>query len=525
MPTIEPAVGRRFDDVVVPEVPIGPASQLQRSITVLPESCVRRACEHLFVWSEATQLADRAFFAGFVAGDGSFVIRRNNAGASWCCGLQVKLRADDTPLLAALRDWSGTGELSPAPARGGSRPQTMWMIGRRGDCVTVATILDGSPLLGKKAREFEVWREAVKTWATRGGSDQALEGLAGELRALRAQYTPVRSGVAITDEYLAAFLAGFASAEAHFGASDVGSPSFAINLRADDGPLLELFHDRFEIGHLADIRPAGRSRAALSWRVGRLSDMRRLVELFDGYPPRGRAARVYAAWRDLVRLEPRTGGMRRSLAVDVRRSRAYQPELAKISKPNRLERRQARCLDALHGWAATLQGPGTSEEYEQWRRRIGPTAPTRNTVAAAFGSWRAALVAAGMSCDRARPLELVEKTRNGRLPARKAERAKRRGFILDALTSCVADLGREPRATEFFQWRNEHSPETPCHMTIYRVFPEGFEEVLAALRGRSARQLRVQLDRLHGRQGLGYRAAFLRRLGVLLELVVVDPGH
>ena len=298
-------------------------------MTVVRGSYVRAVCEHVFVWSEATQLSDRAFFAGFVAGDGSFVIRPNNAGASWSCGLQVKLRADDTPLLAAFRDWSGLGQLSPAAARGGSRPQTTWMIGRQAECLKVAAILDDSPLLGKKAREFQIWREAVGVWVARGGSDPRLERLAAALRAIRAKSAPAPCGVSITDEYLAAFLAGFASAEAHFGASDTGSPSFAINLRADDGPLLRLFHERLAVGHLRDIPAAGRSRAGLSWRVGRLPDLRCLADLFDRHPPRGRAARVHAVWRELVRLEPRTGSVRRGLAAEVRRSRAFQPELAK----------------------------------------------------------------------------------------------------------------------------------------------------------------------------------------------------
>lgn len=481
--------------------------------------------EHVFVWCEATRLADRAFFAGFVAGDGSFVIRPNNAGASWCCGLQVKLRADDTPLLTAMRDWSGGGQLSPAPARGGSQPQTTWMVARRADCVTVAAILDSSPLLGKKAREFEIWRQAVEVWVARGGADPALEHWGVSLSSLRHEYTPAPCAVSITDDYLAAFLAGFASAEAHFGASDVGSPSFKVNLRADDGPLLRLFHERFGIGHLADVPPAGRSRAAVSWRVGRLSELRRLVELFDRYPPRGRAARVYATWRELVRLEPRTGSTRVALANEVRRSRTFRPELANISKPTCLKRRQSRCLVALRTWAATLVGPGSSNEYDRWRRTMAPTAPNRNTVAAAFGSWRAALVAAGISCDRAQAPERLARVRETRSHTRAAQRTKTRSVILDAVTSCMTDLGHEPRATEFLKWRLQHAPETPCQMTVYRVFPGGFKEVLAALRSRSARQLRVHFDRLHGRQGLRYRAAFLRRLGVLLEAVVVDSGH
>ena len=399
------------------------------------------------------------------------------------------------------------------------------MVGRQAECLKLAAVLDSSPLIGKKAREFQIWREAVEIWVTRGGADPELDRLATALRALRDEFTPASCRVSITDDYLAAFLAGFASAEAHFGASDRGSPSFTINLRADDGPLLRMFHERLALGHLRDIRAAGRSRAALSWRVGRLPDLRCLADLFDRHPPRGRAAGVYAAWRDLVRLEPRTGSARHGSAAEVRRSRAFQPDLAKISKPTRLERSQSRCLDALHGWAATLDGPGSSNDYNNWRQSLAPDAPTRNTVAAAFGSWRAALIAAGISCDRAQPPERLSRVREARLSARAAQRAKRRSFVLDAVTCCVADLGREPRATEFLRWRLQHAPESPCQMTLYRIFPGGFNDVLAALRGRSVRQLRVQLDRLHGCQRLRYRAAFLRRLGVLLEVGIVDAGY
>ena len=479
----------------------------------------------MFVWSDATKLADGAFFAGFVAGDGSFFVKPNNAGASWSCGLQVKLRADDTPLLTALKDWSGTGHLTAAPARGGSHPQTGWVVERRDGCTKLAALLEESPLLGKKGCEFQIWREAVEVWVGSGGAAPALERLAADLRALRRAFSPVPCAVSITDDYLAAFLAGFASAEAHFGASDTGSPSFVINLRADDAPLLGLFQTRLGVGHLADIQPAGRSRAAVSWRVGRLAELRQLMELFDRYPPRGRAGRVYAAWRELVNVEPRTGSVRHVLADEVRRNRAFRPELTSISEPTRLERKQSRALKALGSWAETLEGPGTSSDYEHWRRTTEPSAPSRNTVAAAFGSWRTALMAAGISCERARPPELILKARAARLPGRAAQRAKRRSVILDAVTGCATDLGREPRATEFLQWRLQHAPESPCQMTLYRVFPRGFEEVLRELRGRSVRQLRVQFDRLDGRQGLRYRAAFLRRLGVLLELVVVDSGH
>ena len=257
------------------------------------------------------------------------------------------------------------------------------MVGRQAECLKVAAILDGSPLLGKKAREFPIWREAVELWITRGGADPELERLATALRALRRD--TASSMPCFHNRRLPCGLPRRLRLRRGALRGVPGSPSFTINLRADDGPLLRMFHERFALGHLADIPASGGSRAAMSWRVGRLSDLRHLADLFDEYPPRGRAARVYAPWRELVRLEPRTGsarhGWRQRYAVVVRSSLNW----AKFSKPTQLERSQSRCLDGLHGWAATLDGPGNTIDYNNWRRSLAPDAPTRNSIAAAFG--------------------------------------------------------------------------------------------------------------------------------------------
>ena len=320
----------------------------------------------MFVPRSVFDPADVAFLSGFVAGDGSFVIRENNAGASWCCALTVKLRADNTPLLAGFREWSGAGELFAAPSRGGSAPQTNWMVARKLDCLRLATILSDHPPLGKAALQFDIWRRAVHIWFAQGGTSPELRGLATQLRHLHRSARPVPCRVDISASDLAAFLAGFASAEAHFGASD--SPSFVINLRADDGPLLRLLQQTFEIGHLRDIAPAGTSRAALSWRVGRLRDLRRLVDIFDMYQPRGRARDIYAAWRQLVMLEPRTSGARRAVALEVRRQRRYVPGHEQIARTPKSELRQRRCRDALGRWAR-------SSDYPSGWPRCVPEAP------------------------------------------------------------------------------------------------------------------------------------------------------
>ncbi len=422
------------------------------------------------------------FFSGFVAGDGSFVIRENNAGTSWCCGLSVKLRADDTPLLAAFRDWSGVGELYSSPARGGSQPQTSWTVARRRDCLKIVEILSQFPPIGKAGRQFGVWRRAVRLWAGNGQQADELSALAAELRVLHHSVEPIPCRVDITPEELGQFLAGFASAEAHFGASQRGSPRFAINLRADDGPLLALFQESLGLGYLRDIPARGTSRAAVAWRLGRLIDLQALVTLLEARPPRGRAGYVYRAWRELVRTPMRTSAIKRAFAIEIRRRRDFVANSAVVERAPLIDRRRARCAAALRQWAHSSDYPGGATAYERWRRRSARSAPTRNTIAAAYGSWLDALGALDLDTSGAHDVQRVQSISAGVNAANERRRAKSRKAIAEAVRRCIAELGREPRATEFLRWRAKHAPESPSQMTIYRLFPGGFESVLEAVR-------------------------------------------
>ena len=53
--------------------------------------------------------------------------------------------------------------------------------------------------------------------------------------------------------------------------------------------------------------------------------------------------------------------------------------------------------------------------------------------------------------------------------------------MLDAVRRCEAEIGRRPRAMEFFRWRFEGAPDSPTQGTVYNLFPGGWAEVLAAL--------------------------------------------
>lgn len=428
--------------------------------------------------------------AGVIAGEGSFSIRPNNGGTSWACGFSLKMRDDNLGLLGEMQETVGCGYLYRAPARAGSRPQLAWCIQSVRDCRQLERFLAGAPLLSKKRGDLDLWRAALDRWTNaplRSNRWTRMACVAGQLRQYRASENVVaQPAIGISPAYLDTFLAGFASAEAHFGATPSGHPRFIINLRRDDAAVLSLLRDHTGLGRLYSVAPRASSAAATSWRVMSVAETKLLAALLDKHPPVGKASEVYRAWRAVVNAAGpphRVNGgsqthVRREFARRLVQARAYRPTADAVSNPDPAAERTRHAVAALKAWSEVTSIPYTATRFEEWRRSRPERQPNRDTVARAFGSWRAALEAAGVLTEHARAPRSRARLRASRHPGE----VERRQTICRAIRTCEEALGHEPRAMEFFRWRAATAPNLPAQATVYRAFPGGWQEALAAAR-------------------------------------------
>jgi HNH endonuclease len=154
--------------------------------------------------------------------------------------------------------------------------------------------------------------------------------------------------------------------------------------------------------------------------------------------------------------------------------RAYRPpqrpELLRL--PGRDLRTES--LDALTAWSREAVGKLSCGDYMRWRRGR-QNAPGRNTIVRQFGSWHAALEAAGLGDRIARAPR-----RAGGDARRAALREQQRALVVAAVQRFAREHGRWPRALEFFRWRLEAAVDAPPQATVYNRFPGGWAEVLEA---------------------------------------------
>ena len=245
-----------------------------------------------------------------------------------------------------------------------------------------------------------------RVWVARGGADPALADLGGALRELRRDQSPF-GAVSISDSSSRrsspACLSG--SALRRVGQ---GIATFVINLRTDDGPLLEL-PDPVRIGTSRRCEAGRAVPAALSWRVGRLADAAS-GGVVRQVSAAGRAAGVYAAWRELVRS---TSPWRRRPCA--RAECLAAPRRVHAGAPRRSQ----------HG-PHFVAGPALLKARAL--RRVRRVAPNARTRAPSRTPWQApsAMARRGsrVSDDRAQPPDRHAKVwRRGRLPRRTKSQA------------------------------------------------------------------------------------------------------
>lgn len=111
------------------------------------------------------------------------------------------------------------------------------------------------------------------------------------------------------------YVTGFCDGEASFTYSRTGSSGvnlyFCIRLRDDDRRIIERIRDFFGVGKIYAVKPrlpgprSGFTKASAYYRVNRISELAKIIQHFDKYPPSSKKARAYQIWREMVLLKKR----------------------------------------------------------------------------------------------------------------------------------------------------------------------------------------------------------------------------
>lgn len=91
----------------------------------------------------------------------------------YACSFQIKLRADDRPLLERCFEETGLGTLTlvhnrSEKDRASRNPAVLWRVSKQIECLAIVAIFEEFPLWSKKARDFEIWAQAVRYWTADG---------------------------------------------------------------------------------------------------------------------------------------------------------------------------------------------------------------------------------------------------------------------------------------------------------------------------------------------------------------------
>lgn len=113
------------------------------------------------------------WLAGFIDGEGCFVIVRRNAhreSSTYTPQFRISVRDDDAAIIEEIRERTGIGRVHYGRARKSEhnrQGQAQWVVDRRADVLALVELLDRYPLRAKKKRDYAIWREAAVTWYRR----------------------------------------------------------------------------------------------------------------------------------------------------------------------------------------------------------------------------------------------------------------------------------------------------------------------------------------------------------------------
>lgn len=104
------------------------------------------------------------WFAGFIAGEGAFIIapRYDGSGQQFTTRLKLGLRDDDIDILIEIQSRLNIGRIyRHNPKAENVNPMAMWIVADIAGCQKLVSIFRKYPLRARKQQDFEVWAEAV----------------------------------------------------------------------------------------------------------------------------------------------------------------------------------------------------------------------------------------------------------------------------------------------------------------------------------------------------------------------------
>ena len=127
-----------------------------------------------------------AQFVGLVDGEGHFALKKNRG--RWCLPeLRINMRADDRPMMEALRRALGFGRIYEKHRAEKRNPTVEFRVSKRLDCLALVRLFDAHPLWSRKRADYEIWRVAVLLHQDRKNAAHAhVEELMHQIRDIRA---------------------------------------------------------------------------------------------------------------------------------------------------------------------------------------------------------------------------------------------------------------------------------------------------------------------------------------------------